>query len=96
MTIGGISCLNPALRTEHSSINCTAPEGIGKGKEIVVSVGGQSGSGDVFNYDSITNSLLLFLTYTVPTVLNTTSASTKGGFVTVTGYNFGPRVLISF
>lgn len=52
MSIGGISCLNPALVSEHSSINCTAPEGVGRAKDVIVTVGGQSASGLVFNYES--------------------------------------------
>lgn len=75
--INGQQCTGNIIITPHTSINCTVAPGVGSNLTVSVTVNSQTATSNIFNYN-------------IPVVLLTTSVSTDGGTITITGRNFGP------
>ncbi|KAH3767653.1 protein brassinosteroid insensitive 1 [Pelomyxa schiedti] len=73
--IHGLSCDNVVVHN-HTTLSCQPPAGNGKDRLVVVTVAGQSGSAQVFSYFG-------------PTILSTSPTGTAGGWISITGTDFG-------
>eukprot|EP01105_Mastigella_eilhardi_P010556 TRINITY_DN2467_c2_g1_i10.p1 TRINITY_DN2467_c2_g1~~TRINITY_DN2467_c2_g1_i10.p1 ORF type:complete len:1995 (+),score=390.57 TRINITY_DN2467_c2_g1_i10:793-5985(+) len=71
-----IECTSVVLLTPHTKISCIAPPGTGVKQEVRVYVSGQYTTNNVFSYEA-------------PNIFNSTSGSTLGGDITISGQNFG-------
>jgi large repetitive protein len=50
VSVGGNDC--PVTAQTHTSVTCTLPAGSGKNQQVVLTVGGQSSNGVLFDYDA--------------------------------------------
>lgn len=76
--MNGAVCSNPFIVTAHAAINCTVGPGYGSDLYVIVTVDGQTSEPvNVYRYNP-------------PFITQTSSASTDGGTITITGNNFGP------
>ncbi len=83
VTVDGLNC--PVTASSSTSVTCTAPGGVGLGKLVQLTVGGQASNTVFFGYNAPT------LTSITPN-----TGPTGGGFLaTVVGTNFGPSPVIN-
>ncbi|KAH3762247.1 zymogen granule membrane glycoprotein [Pelomyxa schiedti] len=77
--IGGKPCSKLRYVQEHTQLNCSVSEGVGKTLPVSLSVGGQ------------VCSFATGFSYEAPVLFSASSAGTSGGLVTLYGTDFGPQ-----